>query len=126
MSWFARAMAANPLDPYSPLRYGMCLDWIGRTDEGALYFEKARQLDPNNYYVLAHVGWHHVQREEYAEALAFFEQSIRLEWMRNPIASRYRQIVRRKLAELEKAASKGSNQPANLKSPVPGPSQGPK
>lgn len=126
MSWFARAMAANPLDPYSPLRYGMCLDWIGRTAEGALYFEKARQLDPNNYYVLAHVGWHHVQREEYAEALAFFEQSIRLEWMRNPIASRYRQIVRRKLAELEKAASKGTNQPANLKSPVPGPSQGPK
>src|SRR5262249_14206597 len=28
MKWFERAMALDPYDPYTPMRYGMCLDWL--------------------------------------------------------------------------------------------------
>src|SRR5262249_53838780 len=35
MRWYRRAMDLNPHVPYSFLDYGVCLDWLGRTREGA-------------------------------------------------------------------------------------------
>ena len=38
MKWYERASMANPYDPYSPMRYGMCLDWLDKHDEAAKVF----------------------------------------------------------------------------------------
>ena len=68
MTWYERAMRANPHDANSPLRYGMCLDWLGRQAEAQPWFDRAAELDPNGYYTVAHVGWHYVQLEDFAAA----------------------------------------------------------
>ncbi len=49
MKWYERASMANPYDPYSPMRYGMCFDWLDKHDEAAKYFEKALKLAPNDH-----------------------------------------------------------------------------
>ncbi len=36
MGLYAKSMALNPLDAFVPLRYGMCLDWLGQTNEAGL------------------------------------------------------------------------------------------
>jgi len=99
MEWFARAMKLNPQDGYNYLRYGMCLDWIGRQTESEPYFEQAEALDPNGYFTLANIGWHYVQLGNYAAAKPWFERSRRLQWKDNPIAISYLEIVNRKLVE---------------------------
>ncbi|MCX7866438.1 MAG: O-antigen ligase family protein [Limisphaera sp.] len=99
MRWFEIAMRLNPYDPYPPLRYGMCLDWLDRTEEAQPYFDRAVELDPNSYYVVAHMGWHYVQKGQYASARPWFERSRRLQWKDNPMADRYLEIVRRRLLE---------------------------
>ncbi|MBN2507253.1 MAG: O-antigen ligase family protein [Verrucomicrobia bacterium] len=113
--YYERGMQLNRHDPYNPLRYGMCLDWLKRHDQAAPFFEQAKALDPNNYYILANVGWHHVQAAEAAEepalkhaayekARIIFHQSLQMRpGASNPIAHHYYQIVLRKLAELESA-----------------------
>ncbi len=105
IEWFQRAARLNPFDPYNPLRIGMCLDWQGRHEEAAPYYEKALKLDPNNYELVAHQGWHFVQTGDYATAKQWFERSYKLELSeRNTIAPRYLSIIERKLKET--AASK--------------------
>ncbi|MCI0748325.1 MAG: O-antigen ligase family protein, partial [Verrucomicrobia subdivision 3 bacterium] len=89
MEWFAKASALNPRDPYSPMRYGMCLHWLRRHDEAAPYFHRAIQLDPNSYYVTAHMGWHHIQLREWDRAKFWMEESFRLLWDGNNIARTY-------------------------------------
>jgi hypothetical protein len=54
--------------------------------------------------VLAHQGWHFAQVEDYATAKQWFDRSVRLKWLDNPIARSYLNIVNRKLKE--KAAGK--------------------
>ena len=97
--WFGRALKLNPWDGYSFLRYGMCLDWLERTTESPPYFDKAEQLDPNGYFILANIGLHYVQIRNYAAARAWFERSRKLQWENNPIAQNYLQIANRKLLE---------------------------
>jgi O-antigen ligase len=99
MLWFKRSMELNPLDPYSVMRYGMCLHWIGQHAEADAYFKRAYELDPNGFYTLAHIGWHYVQLENWAVAKEWFEKSLNLYWRDNPIARSYLEIVNRKLAE---------------------------
>jgi tetratricopeptide (TPR) repeat protein len=100
IEWFSRGMRLNPYDPYCPMRRGMCLDWLGLHEEAAPFFRRAVALDPNNYYVLAHMGWHWVQTGDYAAARSWFERSLLLHhgW-HNPIASTYLEIVERRLKE---------------------------
>ncbi|MBI3875873.1 MAG: O-antigen ligase family protein, partial [Verrucomicrobia bacterium] len=99
MQWFEKAMALNRWNPDPPMRYGMCLDWLGRNDEADKWFDRAAQLDPNSYYLVAHLGWHAVQRGDWAKAKEFFERSIKLEWNDNPIARSYLDIVNQRLKE---------------------------
>lgn len=80
MTWYAKSMAANPLDALPPLRYGMCLDWIGQTNEATPYFYKAEKLDPNNVYVATCVGRHYMELHDYAAAKKWFEHSKAIKW----------------------------------------------
>ena len=95
--WFQRSIDLNPYNPYSHLRYGMCLDWLGKTNEAAPYFERAGQLDPNGYFTTAHRGWHLLQLGDYAGAKKYFERSRDLQ--PNTISDSYLEIIEQKLAE---------------------------
>ncbi|HLP75355.1 MAG TPA: O-antigen ligase family protein [Candidatus Paceibacterota bacterium] len=105
MNWFDRCTKINPFDGYGYLRYGMCLDWIGKANESATYFEKADKLDPNGYFTAANIGWHFVQAGDYAAARTWFERSKYLEWNTNVIADTYLPIVNQRLLE----AASGTN-----------------
>ncbi len=99
MKWFARGMKLNPWDGYNYMRYGQCLDWVGRQTESGSYFDRAEQLDPNGYLTVAMIGWHFVQLNDYAAAKPWFERSLSLEWNDNRIASSYLELANRELAE---------------------------
>lgn len=103
LSWFERSMKLNKWDPYSRLRYAMCLDWIGRMESAGNFFAQAYQLDPHGYYTVAHQGWHHVQLQDYLTARKWFERSLRLNWEDNPMARTYLSIIDRRLAEEPRA-----------------------
>jgi Flp pilus assembly protein TadD len=105
ITWFQRSSRLNPYDPYNQMGIGMCLDWLGQHAEAGPYFERAVTLDPNNYSVLALLGWHLVQREEYAAAKEPLERSLQLQhaW-HNPVAAAYLPVVKRKLDETGKSA----------------------
>jgi len=96
IDWFKRAMKLNPYFPYSPLRLGMCLDWIGQTGPATAYFERAHRLDPNGYFVATYEGWHWMQLEKYAEAKKQFERSLTLHY--NELAADYLELVNDRLA----------------------------
>jgi O-antigen ligase len=99
MTWFARGTTSNPFDGYNFMRYGMCLDWLGRHEEADPYFNRADELDPNGYFTAAFVGWHYIQTEEYAAARPWLERSLRLQREGNSIAASYLQIANRELLE---------------------------
>jgi O-antigen ligase len=105
ISWFDTAMKLNPYDPYSRLRKGMCLHWLGRHSEAAPLFEYALKLDPNGYYTVAHMGWHFVQLKDWENAKQWFEKSLKLNSKNNPIATAYLDIVEAKLREPQETAS---------------------
>lgn len=100
LTWFRRAMDLNSYDPFSPLRYGMCLDWLGRHEEATPYFQRACKLDPNGNYVAAYEGWHYMQMEDYAAAKRSLERSMNL--YGKDYAQVYLQLVNDKLAEAAK------------------------
>lgn len=99
MEWYTRGMKLNRHNPYLPLSYGRCLDWIGRQPEATTYYDLAERLDPNNYFVVFNMGWHYVQTDNYAAAREWFARSVWLEWKDNLIAKRYLEIADRRLAE---------------------------
>jgi O-antigen ligase len=78
MLWYARSMALNPRYAYTPIRYGMCLDWLDKPDEATPYFELANQLDPNSYLVAVYEGWHCVYLNDYAGAKRWLERSLNI------------------------------------------------
>jgi tetratricopeptide (TPR) repeat protein len=80
MLWYGRATNANPYEPLYLLRYGMCLDQIDKHDEAEVYFLRADELDPNGFVTAGLMGWHYIQRENYAAAMPWLERSRRLEW----------------------------------------------
>lgn len=97
MNWFARGMKINPLDSYNYLRYGMCLDWLGRNNEATAYYERALELDPRDYYVVALRGWHSMQTKDFVTAKKWLEKSAELK-LQNEVATTYLRIVERRLA----------------------------
>jgi len=104
MQWYARAWKLDRYDAYSYLRYGMCLDWLGRHDQAGPYFSQAEALDPNGYYTVDIVGWHYVQIGDYAAAKPWFERSFRLGGGYNNIARSYLDLAEQKL--IDRAAGK--------------------
>ena len=97
MSWFDRAKQLNPWDGRNYLGDGWCLDWINREKEAPPYFARAEQLDPNGYYTMDCIGLHYMQIRDYAAARPWFERSLALYWIDNPIARSYLEIVERNL-----------------------------
>jgi len=98
MLWFQKAMTLNRYEPINYLRYGMCLDWLGRHDQAYTFFQKAQAVDPNSYYVQAMLGWHYVQVQDWPTAKEWFEKSLTLMGPKNVLALTYLRIVERKLA----------------------------
>ncbi|MGO8926223.1 MAG: O-antigen ligase family protein [Limisphaerales bacterium] len=96
--WFGRSIKLNPWRGDGYLRYGWCLDWLGRTAESGKYFERAAGLEPNGYFVTANIGLHYVQAGDFAAAKPWFERSLSLE-SDNPIARNWLQIVNSRLQE---------------------------
>ena len=105
MAWYARGMKLDRYEGYDYLRYGMCLDWLGRHAEAGPFFTRAEALDPNGYYTAANVGWHYVQVEDYAAARSWLTRSLRLYWQDNVIGRSYLEIAERKLVENASAQS---------------------
>ena len=68
MAWLAQAMKSNPHDPFIPLRYGMCMDWVGRASQSTCYFKRACALDPRGQYEATYEGWHYIQLGDYQAA----------------------------------------------------------
>lgn len=99
IDWFGRSIKLNPWEALGYLRYGWCLDWLGRTAESAPYFDRADQVDPNGYFTMANIGLHYVELRDYAAAKPWLERSSRLQWQDNPIAANYLNIVNLKLLE---------------------------
>jgi O-antigen ligase len=99
MTWLNRSMALNPYDAKSCVDYGICLDLLDRPTEAAVYFDRACVRDPNNYFVDAYVGWHYVQKADFAAARMWFKRSVNLEWDQNTIASTYLPIIRERMLE---------------------------
>lgn len=99
MKWFEVGIKINPYDGYNYMRKGMCLDWMGRHKDAAPYFKKGDELDPNGYYMAAHMGWHYVQVGNYAAARDWFQRSMELYLKDNQIAAAYLQICDRKLLQ---------------------------
>ena len=106
MDWRARGMKLNPHDGYNYLFYGVCLDLLARYPESAAYFTHAEELDPNGYFTMAYLGRHYVEVGNLAAARSYFERSLRLQWVENPIAESYLEIVNRRLAETAAAEKK--------------------
>ncbi|HVV70783.1 MAG TPA: hypothetical protein VHI52_04670, partial [Verrucomicrobiae bacterium] len=99
MEWFQRGIKLNPWDSRNYSGYGWCLDWLERKGDSAAYFSKAEELDPNNYYNLNNVGLHYVQLGDFAAAKPWFERSLRLEALDNPVARNYLAIANNRLLE---------------------------
>ncbi len=99
MEWYALGMKLNPWDGNNYLRYGMCLDRLGRHQESETYYRRASELDPCGYFVTANIGWHYLQIEDYAAARPWFERSLRLQWKDNPIAHTDLALTLRRLRE---------------------------
>ncbi len=75
---YQRGIENQPFDGDFYLGWGMCLDFMGRHAEAETIFLKADALDPNGYFVAAHVGRHYVETGEYAAARPWLERSLRL------------------------------------------------
>jgi O-antigen ligase len=99
MEWYQRGIKLNPWDCRNYSGYGWCLDWLDRPGESPPWFERAEELDPNNYFNLLAVALHYVQLGDFAAAKPWFERSRRLEWHDNNIASNYIAIVDERLAD---------------------------
>lgn len=99
IDWFERSTTLNPYDAYGWMRYGMCLDWLGRHAEAGPFFQRAVILDPNGYYTLAHQGWHYFQAGDYAAAKEWLTRSWRLNWWENPVATTYLRILEQRQAD---------------------------
>ena len=80
LQWYALAMKDNPLVAYMPMRYGQCLDWLGRTNEATLYFNQAVALDPTNSEMSYYMARHWVEMGDFQTANKWFQHSIDIQW----------------------------------------------
>ena len=99
MIWYERGWKINPLSGANYARYGMCLDWLGRHEEAAAYFNKADELEPNSCHTAANIGWHYIQVRNYAAARIWFQRSLLLLGADNQLAASYLQICQQRLLD---------------------------
>jgi O-antigen ligase len=99
MKWFERGMKLNRWDPFAPMRYGMCLDWLDKHDEALPWFQQALEVDPNNFITRGMMAWHHFQKGDFIAAREWNEKSVMMNWTSNPQALAYREIIQRAIEE---------------------------
>jgi tetratricopeptide (TPR) repeat protein len=80
MEWYSKSWAVNQLDAFVPMRYGMCLDWLGRTNESPSYFGLAAKMDPNNAELSYFEGRHFVELHDYPVAKDWFIHCLAMRW----------------------------------------------
>ncbi len=103
--WYAKVIRLDPYYGYGYLRAGMCLDWLGKTADSVKYYGQAEPLDPNGYFMVANIGWHYVQTQDYALAREYFIRSVSLSHeFSSAFAENYLQVCEAKL--LEQASGK--------------------
>lgn len=90
MLWYSRGTNTNPHDGYNFMRFGQCLDYLGKTNEALVYFSRADELDPNGYYTSALIGWHYREAGDYAACRTWSERSLLLERTNNPAEANLR------------------------------------
>jgi Flp pilus assembly protein TadD len=86
MEWYSLGMELNPYDGYNYLRFGMCLDWLGRYAESREYIMRATELDPNGYFTAMEIGWHYMENGDFAAARTWLHRSVILQSDRNQTA----------------------------------------
>ncbi len=101
---YRRGIANHPFDSDYYVGWGMCLDFTDRHAEAEPVFLKADELDPNGYFVAAHIGRHYVESAEYAAARPWLERSL---WLSptNTIAASLLQLANARLLETATNAS---------------------
>ena len=99
LEWYARGAVLQPFASDFPLGRGIALDFLDRHDEAATAFALAERLDPNGAFTAAYVGWHHVQTGNYAAARPWFVRALMLDQLNTPMATRYLDIVDRRMRE---------------------------
>jgi len=100
--WFEKGMRLNRWDPYNYAYSGMCYTWLGEKQKASEMFEKSKELDPENYYLLSLYGWHLFQEGKLVEARGYFGKSLGyFGWSdgKNELARSYIDLIDRKLAE---------------------------
>jgi O-antigen ligase len=117
--WFKLALADNPYDDSSALRYGMCLDQIGEHDQALTYFDRANRMDPNSYFNNAYMGWHYVQTGDYAAARVWLQRSRWLESEDNPIADSYLRITQDQMLQAATNSSPLEFHPGTSQNTIP-------
>ncbi len=103
IAWFQRAGELNPWEAAPRIRLGMCLDWLGRHDEATPWFQEALRLDPLSYYTHLMLGWHELQRGDYARAKSHLTRSLELKSWENFLAFNYLKVVNERLEEAGEA-----------------------
>ncbi|MHB1306721.1 MAG: O-antigen ligase family protein [Limisphaerales bacterium] len=98
LRWFDIAIRLNPFDAVSHYRKGMCLDWLGRSDEATVSFDESVRLDPNNHYVALMRAWHEMQRRDWVQARKWTERSLAILPWANYTAERLLAEIKRKPA----------------------------
>ncbi len=104
MPWFERAWQINPYDAYSHLRHGMCLDLLGERERALRHFMRALELDPFGAFTLAHVGWHYMQLEDWANARKYLRRAAEMPGTDYTIPNTYLPVVEERLAEEQQRA----------------------
>jgi tetratricopeptide (TPR) repeat protein len=101
IAWFDKAIAANSYYPYPHCGKGMCLDWLGRAEEGAACFQRALALDPNGARTMTYLGWHYFQIKDYEASRQWLQKSLSLtqDERVNPMAWPYLMLTEEKLKE---------------------------
>src|SRR5688572_9722275 len=74
IEYFEKAREGNPYHAPAWMRIGMCFDLLGEFDKAEPFFKTAQALDPNGFSILAHYGWHQVQKGDFANAKPFLEK----------------------------------------------------
>ncbi len=95
---YRRGIKNQPFDGDYYLGWGKCLDFTGRHAAAETVLLKADELDPNGYFVAAHVGRHYVETADYAAARPWLERSLRLS-QTNAIAASFLKIANERLLE---------------------------
>jgi O-antigen ligase len=98
LGWFQQCQKLNPHFSLGYLREGISLDSLGHSDEAAPCFDAADRHDPNGYFTAANIGWHYLQRGEYAAARLWLVRSLQLQ-SKNPSAQTCLATVTQTLAD---------------------------